>query len=151
MKILLTAQNTQVYLDDEDFDYYNQWTWHLGDNGYAQRGPRSGTVLLHIEIMKRHGLHIQDHYVDHVDRLKHNCCKYNLRMATPSQSQANCLKPNRTSDYRGIFPAVSNIKNGRLKYDLWVGKFVWVLLVRKNKQQGLTIRLQECTIMILQS
>ena len=121
--IIYAANTGKPYrLDVEDFDYFNQWSWHEGDNGYLQRCPRTGGLLLHVEIMKRAGLHEEDKYVDHKDRNKQDCRKTNLRMATPSQSQANCLKPNRTSDYRGIFPAVSNTKNGVIANGRWQAK-----------------------------
>ncbi len=125
---ILAANTGKPYcLDTEDYIYFNQWSWHEGDNGYLQRCPRSGMQLLHIEIMKYAGLHEEGKYVDHKDRNKQDCRKSNLRMATPSESQANCVKPSGRCTYRGVSPAVSNTKYGVIENGRYQAK------IRHNK------------------
>lgn len=97
MKLLLTSNNHLVQLDDEDYDYFNQWSWCRRGDGYIGKG----SLYLHREIMKRAGF--EGEY-DHKDRNKLNCQKENLRLATSSQNAANRdLRQDNSSGYKGVY------------------------------------------------
>lgn len=57
-EIVLTNSNKKAMVDDEDFEWVNQWKWFLDRDGYAARweqDPSIGLVkiFMHNEIMKR--------------------------------------------------------------------------------------------------
>lgn len=115
-KIALTgkyAKGRQVIVDDEMYDYINQWTWYYmptssGRSGYATRtiryGPRSEnrkrTQFLHSLVLKA----TADTDVDHISTDTLDCRRRNLRRIS---HQANCFNrgtnKNNTSGYKGVY------------------------------------------------
>jgi len=106
MRQLIVAGGDAVLVDDEDFDWANQWKWCKGGKGYAVRfTPQKETIFLHIEIMKRHGLFVAGLEGDHKNRNLFDCQKTNLRPATRSQQVANtCKRKGTRSKYKGVVP-----------------------------------------------
>lgn len=113
MKEIKLTQGKVALVDDEDFDYLNQWKWFAkksGNNFYASRGVFSGkyskgghpiatTFQMHRELMQTS----DNMLCDHADRDTLNNQKYNLRNCTKNQNGAN--KPsakNSTSKYLGV-------------------------------------------------
>jgi len=94
--------NTFAMVDDEDFDFLNQWKWHpkvKRKEIYVARNENKKTILLHGKIMPHgKGLH-----VDHRNRNGLDNRKENLRVCTSSENQANAIKP---SDAKGRFKGV---------------------------------------------
>lgn len=94
-------------VDDEDFEYLNQWKWVAQDNKctfYAKRTSYADKKKVSIW-MHRLILGITDKGVlsDHKDRDGLNNQKSNLRKATRSQNNANTNpKKNGTSKYIGV-------------------------------------------------
>jgi len=99
-------------VDDDMFDYLNQWSWYAIKSGklyYASRSAYIETVNgKHIYkniLMSRLILGITDKSIlcDHIDRDSLNNQRSNLRIATKSQNAINCHKrPNKTSKYIGV-------------------------------------------------
>lgn len=108
MKEIKLTQGKVALVDDEDYEWMNQWKWYAakgkGNSFYAQRiaskinGKRI-TVLMHRLIMKDcAGLTI-----DHIDGNGLNCQKYNLRKCTQRENSRNrgaCK--NSTSRFVGV-------------------------------------------------
>ena len=114
MKEIILTQGKVSLVDDEDYDYINQFKWHAlkQDKGfYAGRkirinGKRKYLFIHQIICPVSKGLE-----VDHIDHNGLNNQKYNLRSAThaqnmhnSSQNQSNSGKQiNNTSGYKCVF------------------------------------------------
>src|SRR5712671_3133728 len=86
-------------VDKEDYERIGTRRLSLGSHGYAQIWDGQ-VMLLHRWIMgatKGDG-----RLVDHDDRNKMNCRKYNLCFVTPAESSAN-VTGSSASGYRGVY------------------------------------------------
>ena len=109
MKKIPLTRGLFALVDDEDFEYLNQWIWCLkGDRKrntlYCHRAIRLengkwSTLVMHREIMKPE----KDKVVDHIDHDGLNNQRNNLRIVTKAQNRHNSL-PNRNSSskYLGV-------------------------------------------------
>ena len=111
MKEIQLTQGKVAIVDDEDFEWLNQWSWGLNSGGYARRTvavyfknkPRKfKTLLMHRAIM---GLEIGDkRHIDHCDRAILNNTRNNLRFATQSQNRMNSSScKNSSSRFKGVY------------------------------------------------
>ncbi len=107
MKIELT-QGKYALIDDEDFDYFNNWKWYASKSKrtfYAKRNvytnKKGTTIKMHREIL---GLTKEDKIqVDHKDGNGLNNQKSNLRIVTQNENQHNSRKrKDNTSGYKGV-------------------------------------------------
>lgn len=105
-KIKLT-QGKYALVDDEDFEYLNQWKWHY-DCGYAKRTKFIGTfngkekskkIYMHRELIKTEfGVE-----VDHINGDKNDNRRTNLRAASKGQNGMNKTKMSGlSSQYKGV-------------------------------------------------
>lgn len=127
MKEINLTQGKVALVDDEDFEWLNQWKWHYTKRGYATRttwdGVKSHKVKMHREIMKLGDFSKDSFEVDHKDRDRLNNCKSNLRVCTRGQNEIN--KPKKigaSSKYRGV---CFSKRDG-----LWIAS----LCINKNKR-----------------
>ena len=103
-KIPLT-QGKHAIVDDEDYEFLNQWKWYVSDKGYARRNAYIGdrkqkTILMHRVINKTpDGMH-----TDHVNMNPLDNRKGNLRACSMSQNNMNRRKHGsfRTSSFKGV-------------------------------------------------
>lgn len=76
-------------VDDEDYNKYSQFNWHLSSTGYAVRRIRNNgknkTVRLHRLITKCPDKMV----VDHLNGNKLDCRKNNLRICTQAENSKN--------------------------------------------------------------
>lgn len=108
MKEIILPGKIVALVDDEDFEWLNQWKWKAHKKHYATYAYRhmlngSGkliSVFMHRQIMDTTDPKI---FVDHKDHNGLNNQKYNLRLATPSQNSSN-RRPikNSSSKYLGV-------------------------------------------------
>ena len=91
MKEIELSQGYKAQVDDDDFEWLNQWKWSADVRShtvYAVRRDRDEEgffpVLMHRQIMG-----YPDDTVDHKDRNGINNQRENLRTATGAQQQAN--------------------------------------------------------------
>jgi len=85
MKVIKLTQGKFAIVDDEDFEFLNQWKWYFDNRGYAVRKPKSGLIQMHILINKTpKGL-----FTDHINRNPLDNRRINLRTVTKQQNQAN--------------------------------------------------------------
>ena len=95
MKEIKLTQNKVALVDDEDFEYLNQWKWHAEKGKctfYAKRtvpiGKGKYTTLRMHEIIAGKGIkHIST--ADHIDGDGLNNQKNNLRIVTHRQNMQN--------------------------------------------------------------
>ncbi len=88
LTIQLTNSDLVTFVDNEDYEYLNQWDWRLSPKGYAYRSegdPRKNTQ----KIIFIHGAIMQAKGIDHKDRNKLNNQRDNLRLANQTQNNAN--------------------------------------------------------------
>jgi hypothetical protein len=107
MKQIQLTKGQFALVDDEDYEYLNQFKWHVSphkNTKYAERGVtleigKYTVVSMHITLMKpSKGMDI-----DHKDHNGLNCQKYNLRICTRQQNHRNRRKrPNLSSKYKGV-------------------------------------------------
>ena len=99
-KVKLT-KNKYALVDDENFEWLNQFKWHLSSSGYAVRkiGPagKQRNIYMHRIVLKCPN----NKETDHINRNRIDNQRTNLRIASRSQNASNRECP-RSSDYRGI-------------------------------------------------
>ena len=84
MKIILSKSGQKIKVDDEDYEYLNQFSWH-SSVGYATRDINHRTIYMHREIMNP----TEGFQVDHINHDKFNNKRENLRLCTPRQNSRN--------------------------------------------------------------
>ena len=106
MKEILLPEGKTTLVDDEDYEYLNQWKWSFikaKNTDYARRVYRAKgkhfTIKMHRLIMNcPDGLQ-----VDHKDHNGLNNQKSNLRICTKQQNRFNSQKEiNCSSKYKGV-------------------------------------------------
>lgn len=128
MKEIALTHGKVALVDDEDFEYLNQWKWHVC-NGYCvrfdcEKGWKN-KVKIHMHRLIL-GLDDPKMLVDHIDSIKLNNQKHNLRKATTSQNNANRrAKKNGASKYLGVYQVISKKKGKEYLY--------WAAHIRSNK------------------
>lgn len=106
MKEIKLSQGFVAKVDDEDFEYLNQFVWYVAIRGeliYATRmfGPKKKRIgyLMHRLIMNTP----PNLTVDHIDHDGLNNQKYNLRNCTNQQNLMNMKhRPESRSKYIGV-------------------------------------------------
>lgn len=105
MKEITLLRGQKALVDDADYEWLHQWTWHLHDTGCAVRSAwHNGTnhkVRMHREIVNApKGVE-----VDHKDGNKLNNTRANLRLASRTENQCNVRKrkTETTSLYKGVW------------------------------------------------
>src|SRR3990167_9413025 len=116
MKKIPLTQGKYAIVDDEDFDWLNQWKWCFETLGYAMRGKYLGKIngkyknvgiKMHRLINKTPDSLDTDHI--NGDRLDNR--KINLRTALPIQNQANAkVRKDSKSGIKGVRWMVRNKK-----------------------------------------
>ena len=107
-KEIQLSQGKVAIVDDEDFDYLNQFKWHVFNNNgkfYARRrfllsNGNISKILMHRFIMKPN----KDMVIDHLDGNPLNNQKTNLRICTQSENNKNRnLNINNRSGFKGVY------------------------------------------------
>lgn len=98
LSIILTKGKSTI-VDDEDFEWLNQWRWNLHTKGYAYRKENKHNIFLH-RVVNRTPAQYQ---TDHINQNKLDNRRSNLRTVIRSQNQQNTgmFKTN-TSGYKGV-------------------------------------------------
>lgn len=107
MKEITLTQGKVALVDDDVFEYLNQWKWHyqkVEKTGYAIRseGPKHHQrfILMHRVIMNTPS----DQEVDHADHEGCNNQRYNMRNCTHASNMQNRTKQiGNTSGYKGVY------------------------------------------------
>ena len=89
--IILTRKGEKILVDTADYERFSKFTWYINSWGYAVRFIRAGgkkfCIQMHREVM---GLVMHDgKIVDHVNRMKLDNRRANLRLCTAGQNIAN--------------------------------------------------------------
>lgn len=85
MKKIKLTQGTYVLVDEMDFEWLNQWKWHLSCKGYAVRKPGKSAIFMHRLINNTpEGLQ-----TDHINRNKLDNRRKNLRTLNNQKNHFN--------------------------------------------------------------
>ena len=103
---------TDVLVDDEDYDLLSKFTWKVNTSGHIQTIRLGKTILMHRLIL---GIDNPDVIVDHRDRTKTNCQKYNLRATDVKGNSRNRMSTGK-SGHTGVYK-VGNKYRARIKVD----------------------------------
>lgn len=111
MKKIRLTKNKFSVVDDEYFEYLNQWQWSF-HAGYATRGiKRNGktkTIHMHRVVMELFGV-IDGLEVDHINGDKLDNRKQNLRICTKAENLRNRpTTSSNSSGYKGVYKSGSN-------------------------------------------
>ena len=117
MKTIPLTKGKFAIVDDEDFEYLNQWKWHLDDKGYAARNQHvrlakwtytSRRVVMHRLVNKTP----EGFSTDHINRNKLDNRRCNLRTVTQSVNAINSgISKTNKSGTKGVY------------LDGWTGKW----------------------------
>lgn len=102
-KELPLSRGRVALVDDDDFDWLNQWKWFIVGPGYAGRLKRTAgttaSIYLHRFIMDAPA----DWRVDHINSDKLDNRRANLRLVSSRQNQQNRqVAAHSTSGYKGV-------------------------------------------------
>lgn len=107
MKEIKLTKGLFVRVDDEDFEYLNQWKWYAQKRNAGNVAARHCLIngKKHILAMHRFILGVEDPnmFVDHIDHDILNNCRGNLRICTKAQNNCNVTShKNTSSKYLGV-------------------------------------------------
>jgi len=111
MKIIPLTQSKSALVDDEDYEWLNQWKWYAKHDNhdcyYAARNSHKHTIRMHRLIM---GLKAYNKkLVDHINHDGLDNRRSNLRICTTGQNQFNRIpSKNTASKYKGVVHCTSN-------------------------------------------
>ena len=114
MKQIPLTQGNFALVDDEDFDWLNQWHWHAHSQKgrfYAARNkgthPFTTLIRMHRQIMNAPG----NLHVDHINGNTLDNRRENLRLCTRSENGRNQRKrSDNTTGYKGVVLTKSGMK-----------------------------------------
>ena len=116
MKEIELTHGKITQVDDEDFEWLNQWKWrsHKGRyTFYARRDEKKITILMHRVILNVIG----NIHIDHGDGNGCNNQRDNIRVCTQSQNQWNQrIRAGGSSIFKGVSWDVIKNKWGFLPY-----------------------------------
>lgn len=130
MKKIQLTKNKVALVDDDMFEYLNQWKWFYSSNGYAIRHKhirvaknkyKSKIIRMHVLVNET----LDGLVTDHINRDKLDNRKENLRSVTKSINAVNSkLNSKNKSGVKGVyFDSITNkwraeIKKNYKKYTL---------------------------------
>lgn len=94
-----THSGTVIRFAALDYPLLTSHTWYIGDGGYASTTTANKCIMMASLIAPPpHGL-----VIDHVNRIRHDNVRSNLRHVTPAENARNCnVQQNNTSGHNGI-------------------------------------------------
>jgi hypothetical protein len=106
-KEIKLTQGKVAIVDDEDFEYLNQWKWFANKfrgKFYAVRSFRTNkkcsSILMHRIIMNP----IKGYVIDHIDGITLNNLKNNLRICTHGENLRNQkMSVKNKSGFKGVY------------------------------------------------
>ncbi len=101
MKTIKLTQGKYVIIDNEDFEWLNQWKWHYLNCGYAARKiyPDKKYIYMHRLLTGAK----KGEEVDHKNLNTLDNCRINLRVGNRSNNMMNTkLRITNKSGYKGV-------------------------------------------------
>lgn len=122
-------------VDDEDYDYLMQWKWHLSTDGYAFRTTSKDGKRVSIIMHRLINQTPKGGFTDHINRIKLDNQKQNLRTVTRSQNAQNVDRytTRHSSIYKGV-------KRRPRCWEVWItvkGKQVYIGTFKNERHAAL--------------
>lgn len=118
MKLIQLTQGQYAIVDDENYEYLNQWKWYAyfdNKTWYARRTDRiSGkikTIMMHRQVLNVKETKI---CIDHKDHNGLNNTKENLRKCSSAENSRNVTGRSKTSKYLGVIFRKRNLTRTRV-------------------------------------
>lgn len=104
MKKIKLYKGQFALVDDEDFEYINQWNWHLSINGYARAYNKKikKHILMH-QIIMNVKTDRKLKQIDHINMNKLDNQRKNLRVVSSSENHMNNFLKTNTSGHKNIY------------------------------------------------
>lgn len=119
----LLCQDIRVLLDAEDVKRASTYQWTMGTHGYVTSGAGQKQILLHRLISGSKGTDV----IDHINRIKTDNRKSNLRIVNPQTNAFNRDKQsNNTSGYKGVCQLSDGTWQAQIQHcgkALYLGKY----------------------------
>ena len=125
MKIIKATNGYDIKVDNEDFEWLNQWRWNVSESKNYLRVQRSiwhkdtkkkDCLLMHRQIME----FPKEMHIDHINNDRLDNRKSNLRICTMNQNNKDYPKPRtNTSGYKGVHFAERNLKKKKSLNKPW--------------------------------
>ena len=102
-KSIPLTRGKSALVDDEDFEWLNQWKWYC-NHGYAVRKSsnlpgKQKMIFMHREILQTP----DDMESDHINRDRQDNRRENLRVCTTAENQHNAkIRSDNTSGFKGV-------------------------------------------------
>jgi hypothetical protein len=134
MKEIELTRGYKTQVDDRDFSYLNQFSWHTlitGKSIYAVRSTyidrKCGCVYMHREIMGNP----EGVLVDHCKGIGLNNQRYNLRESTKQQNAFNTHDIDGKIPFKGVYPHKRISKTGKESFHIVAkikkdGRSIWL-------------------------
>lgn len=104
MKEILLTRGAVAIVDDDDFEYLNQFKWYCSKFGYACRDVVEGGAKKHVWMHRVVAKTPENKSTDHINGIRLDNRKENLRHCTMIENMRNRGKQNNnTSGYKGVF------------------------------------------------
>lgn len=135
MKEIILSNGCVALVDDEDFEYLNQWKWYPHKSKktyYVIRMENKKSIQMHRLIMNApEGL-----VVDHINHKGWDNQKKNLRLATHTQNMHN-KSPYGKSKYAGVYldPYYDNLIKSTGKKKRYNRRKKWKAVIKINGKQ----------------
>lgn len=117
MKYINLNHNKQTFVDDEDYEYLNQWKWSYHKDGYAIRTEYNKNGQVHIAMHRLIMKAPRNKQVDHKNGNRLDNRKENLRICNQTQNQHNRnINRNNVTGYMGVskkqgYPYLATIRH----------------------------------------
>ncbi len=108
IKLKINNGRANTLINKSDYEYASQFKWYLSSHGYVQRtkdlNGKKNFFYLHRELCGKIG-----YEVDHINGIKTDNRRKNLRLANRQQNEINKPKPKRnglrkwTSKFKGVY------------------------------------------------
>lgn len=109
--VIITKKNEKIFVDKEDFEKINKWSWCVSPQGYAVANIKGKVVKMNWVLFPT----IKGYVQDHINGNKLDNRKTNLRSCSQRENAINCCVPkNNTSGYVGVCKTKYGTYNARI-------------------------------------
>lgn len=107
MKTIALTKGMVALVDDEDYEFLNQWKWYSSHsrmgNYYARRDEIVGDITRRVFMHRVIAGAVSGQYVDHINHVTLDNRRSNLRKGTQSQNMGNLkMRKANTSGFKGV-------------------------------------------------
>lgn len=118
-----------VLVDDEDYDWLNEYKWYISTHGYAITNIKINNKQIGTKMHRLIMNEPKNMEIDHIDGNKLYNCKNNLRIVTHHQNRMNRKSyKNSTSKFKGVnWCKATNKWQSQIRFNnkkIFLGRFI---------------------------